>query len=330
MSAIPVNTVLVIGALGQVGSELLPALQLEHGADCVIASDVRRPSKPLEVPFELLDCTDTPQLHELVLRYKVKVIYHLAALLSANAERQPRAAWRLNMDGLTGVLEVARLHGCQLFVPSSIAAFGPTTPRDQTPQQTIQRPNTMYGLTKVSGELLCDYYAQRYGMDVRGLRYPGLISSSAPPGGGTTDYAVDIFHAALEHDQYTCFLEAQTFLPMMYMPDAIRATLELMRADPAGLRNANAYNVQAMSFSPAQLASAIQSHLPSFKMQYQVDSVRQGIAESWPHSMDDSAARDEWGWQPHYDLAGMTSEMLERLRPQNPGFLAVHKGTHGT
>ncbi|WP_293911248.1 NAD-dependent epimerase/dehydratase family protein [Deinococcus sp.] len=317
------STTLVIGALGQIGSDLVPALARQDGAAQVIAADVRLPGPALNVPFELLDCTDADSLHALVVRREVGTIYHLAALLSASAEERPHAAWRLNMNGLLTVLEEARLGGCRLFVPSSVAAFGPLTPV-HAPQDTVQRPVSMYGVTKVSGELLCDYYAAHFGLDVRGLRYPGLISSSAPPGGGTTDYAVEIFHAALEHGHYTCFLRPDTRLPMMYMPDAIRATLELMRADPKQWRHRNAFNVQALSFTPQELADAIQRHLPGFTMRYEPDPVRQAIADSWPQSTDDSAARSEWGWQPAYDLERLCADMLERLRSLTPALQGHH------
>jgi len=308
--------VLVTGALGQVGSVLVPALRRFYGTERVLATDIRgapaeHPS--LGGPYEQLDCTNGNALRELLERYRIKVIYHLAAILSARAEADPQLAWRVNMEGLYNVLEVARQINAQVFVPSSIAAFGPNTPQDYTPQDTIQRPNTLYGVTKVAGELLCDYYALRFGLDVRGLRYPGLISYTAQPGGGTTDYAVEIFHHSLRHNQYTSFLGPDTRLPMMYMPDAIRATLELMQADPARLRHRNAFNIMAFSCTPAELAAEIQKHCPGFKMHYAVDPLRQAIAESWPRTLDDSAAREEWGWQPHYDLAGMTADMLEKL-----------------
>lgn len=302
--------------MGQVGSELVPALRSRFGAERVLASDLRScaPGHPsLEGPFELLDCTDAVALRTLLERYRIDIIYHLAAILSARAEAQPDLAWQVNMEGLYKVLEIARQADCQVFVPSSIAAFGPSTPHDPTPQDTIQRPNTLYGVTKVAGELLCDYYAQRFGLDVRGLRYPGLISYSAPPGGGTTDYAVEIFHQALGHRRYTCFLGPDARLPMMYMPDAIRATLELMQADPQKLRHRNAFNVAAFSCTPAELAAEIQKHLPEFAIHYAIDPVRQAIAKSWPHRLDDSAAREEWGWQPQFDLARMTLDMLEKL-----------------
>ena len=292
-----------------------PALREAYGAESVIASDIRVPAggAAREGPFELLDCTEAAQIREIVTQYGVGTVYHMAALLSAIAEEKPQAAWQLNMGSLYSVLEVARHHGCAVFLPSSIGAFGPTTPRDATPQDTIQRPTTMYGVTKVAGELLCDYYASRFGVDTRGIRLPGLISHVTPPGGGTTDYAVEIFRQALRYHHYTCFLEAGTRLDMMYMPDAIRAMIEVMEADPAGLVHRNAFNVTAMSFTPDELAAAIRAHIPDFAVDYEVDPVRQAIADTWPRSMDDSAARKEWGWKPQYDLDAMTADMLEKL-----------------
>ncbi len=264
--------------------------------------------------YEHLDCTQPQQILDVVRRHDIGTIYHLAALLSAVAEEKPHVAWSINMGGLYNVLEAARQYQCRVFFPSSIGAFGPSTPRDQTPQVTIQRPTTMYGVTKVAGELLCDYYAGRFGVDARGLRFPGLVSYVAPPGGGTTDYAVEMFHQAVRHRQYTCFLRAGTRLDMMYMPDAIRAMIALMEADPARLRYRNAYNVTAMSITPAGLAAEIGKHVAGFAVDYEVDPVRQAIAESWPRSMDASAAREDWGFAPQFDLAAMTKEMLARLR----------------
>jgi len=264
----------------------------------------------------VLDVTNFRQLQDLVRRHEIGTLYHLAALLSATAEERPHVAWEINMGGLYKILEVARENRCALFHPSSIAAFGPGTPRAATPQDTVQRPNTMYGVTKVAGELLADYYAHRFGLDVRGLRFPGLISHTALPGGGTTDYAVAIFYDALRHGRYRCFLGPDTRLDMMYMPDAVRATLELMEADPARLEHRNAFNIAAANFTPAELAAEIRKHLPGFEIEYEVDPQRQAIADSWPQSLDDTAARTEWGWRPRYDLAAMTAEMLEQLRPK--------------
>jgi nucleoside-diphosphate-sugar epimerase len=310
--------ILVTGALGQIGSELVPALRARHGAEQVIASDIRVPpaGAGTDGPFAVLDVTNFRQLQDLVRRHEIGTLYHLAALLSATAEERPHVAWEINMGGLYKILEVARENRCALFHPSSIAAFGPGTPRAATPQDTVQRPNTMYGVTKVAGELLADYYAHRFGLDVRGLRFPGLISHTALPGGGTTDYAVAIFYDALRHGRYRCFLGPDTRLDMMYMPDAVRATLELMEADPARLKHRNAFNIAAANFTPAELAAEIRKHLPGFEIEYEVDPQRQAIADSWPQSLDDTAARTEWGWRPRYDLAAMTAEMLEQLRPK--------------
>jgi len=308
--------ILVTGALGQIGSELVVELRRLHGAENVIASDIRLPPGDLALdgPFEVLDATNARQAHDLVRRHDIGTIFHLAALLSATSEEKPHVAWELNMGGLYKTLEIARQERCAVFFPSSIAAFGPSTPRQQTPQDTVQRPTTMYGVTKVAGELLADYYASRFGVDVRGLRFPGLISHSAPPGGGTTDYAVTIFYEALKHGSYTCFLGPDTRLDMMYMPDAIRATVELMAADATRLKHRNAFNIAAVNFTPVELAAEIRKHIPGFAIDYDVDPVRQRIANSWPESLDDSAARAEWGWAPRYDLAAMVAEMLQQLR----------------
>jgi nucleoside-diphosphate-sugar epimerase len=310
-------TILVTGALGQIGAELVPALRARHGADNVIATDLKvlPPSGAATIaPYGHLDCTEPHQLHEAVRRYDVGTIYHLAALLSASAEAAPQLAWSINMNGLYNVLEVARGYGCQVFFPSSIGAFGPTTPRDATPQVTVQRPTTIYGVTKVAGELLCDYYASRFGIDTRGLRLPGLISYVAAPGGGTTDYAVEMFYHAVRYGRYTCFLSADTRLDMMYMPDAITAMMDLMAADSGRLRYRNAYNVAAMSVTPAELAAAIARHVPGFTVDFEIDPVRQAIADSWPRSLDDSAAHHDWGFAPRYDLEAMITDMLARLK----------------
>lgn len=313
--------ILVTGALGQIGSELVPALRARYGPDQVVASDVRVPGDPAQSdgPFESVDCTHIREVENAVRRHDVGTIYHLAALLSAVAEQKPRVAWEVNMGGLYRVLEVARLHGCALFLPSSIGAFGPTTPPVGTPQDTIQRPTTIYGITKVSSELLCDYYHGRFGIDTRGLRLPGLVSYVAPPGGGTTDWAVDIFHQAVRYRHYTCFLRGDTRLDMMYMPDATRAMIELMEAPAEPLEHRNAFNVTAMNFTPEELAAQIREHLPDFAIDYEVDPVRQAIADSWPDSIDDAAARREWGWRPQYDLASMTRDMLEKLAARRTG-----------
>ncbi len=309
--------ILVTGALGQIGSELVPALRERYGEDQVVASDIRMPAAGSALsngPFHHVDCTSQRQIQEAVRRFEVGTIYHLASLLSAVAEERPQTAWGVNMGGLYRVLEVARENNCAVFVPSSIGAFGPSTPKDDTPQETLQRPTTMYGVTKVAGELLCDYYHTRFGVDSRGLRYPGIISYVAPPGGGTTDYAVEIYYDAIEHGRYSCFLEPNTRLDMMYMPDAVKAAIDLMEADAARLEHRNAFNVAAMNFTPEEVAAEIAKHIPEFTISYAVDPVRQGIADSWPNSIDDTAAREEWGWSPSYDLERMTSDMLEQLR----------------
>jgi len=314
--------ILVTGALGQIGSELVPALRRKYGSGNVVASDIRVIRLEQigdDGPFEVLDCTRLRELLEVVRRYDIDTVFHLAALLSAVAEEKPQVAWDVNMGGLYRVLEVARQTHCAVFFPSSIGAFGPSTPKHLTPQVTVQRPNTMYGVTKVSGELLCDYYHQRFGVDTRGVRFPGLISYVAPPGGGTTDYAVEIFHAAIQHKHYTCFLGQDTCLDMMYMPDAVRATIGVMEADATRLRHRNAFNVAAMNFTPERLAEEIRRTIPEFTIDYRVDPVRQSIAASWPDSMDDSAAREEWDWVPEYDLESMTRDMLDKLRANLAG-----------
>jgi nucleoside-diphosphate-sugar epimerase len=309
--------ILVTGSLGQVGSELVPALRRLYGPDQVVASDVRMMSREqllrTEGPFEFLDCTNARQIQEMVRRYDIGTIFHLVALLSATGESRPQVAWDVNMGSLYGVLEVARQNRCAVFFPSSIGAFGPTTPRDLTPQDTLQRPTTMYGVTKVAGELLCDYYHERFSVDARGVRFPGIISHGAPPGGGTTDYAVEIFYEAIRHKHYTCFLKPDTRLDMMFMPDAVKATIDVMEADAGQLVHRNAFNVTAMNFTPEELATEIRKHIPDFLLDYRIDPVRQAIADSWPRSLDDSAARREWGWQPQFDLSAMVGEMLVNL-----------------
>ena len=314
--------VLVTGAVGQIGSELTLALREKFGADNVVAGGRKtKPSPELRDsgPFEVVDCTDVKAVEDTVKKYGIDTIYHLAAILSAVAEANPQLAWKVNIDGLYNVLEVAREHKCAVFVPSSIGAFGPSTPPDGTPQDTIQRPNTMYGVTKVSGELLCDYYHKRFGVDTRGVRYPGIISNVTLPGGGTTDYSVEIFYEAIKKGRYTCCLKEGTKLDMMYMPDAIKAALDLMDADPKKLKHRNAFNVTAMSFAPEDIAAEVKKLVPNFTMDYSVDPVRQAIAESWPNYMDDSAAREQWGWQPAYDLPAMAKDMIEVLSKKLSG-----------
>ncbi len=310
------NRILITGATGQIGSELTLALRGIYGNEQVVASGRKHaPSSGIREsgPFVYLDVTDFRGLTELVGDYNIYTIYHLAALLSAVAESSPQLAWHVNMTGLTNVLEVARQHGCRVFFPSSIGVFGPTTPAEHTPQDTLQQPTTIYGITKLSGELLCNYYYNRYGVDCRGVRYPGLISSVTRPGGGTTDYAVEIFYAAVSGVPYTCFLKPDTRLDMMYMPDAIRAAITLMAAESNSISHRNGYNITAMNFTPEELALAIRKHIPGFTMRYEVDPVRQAIADSWPRSMDDSVARREWGWEPHFDMDAMVSGMLDKL-----------------
>ena len=313
--------ILVTGAGGQIGSELVPLLRERYGVAHVLATDIRTPPQDFldSGPFQLLDATSARALGAAAVRHQCDTIYHLAAILSAVGERDPALAYHVNMDGLHAVLQVARDQECAVFVPSSIAAFGPSTPRDPTPQVTVQRPTSIYGVTKVAGELLCDYYHLRFGVDTRGVRYPGIISYGAPPGGGTTDWAVEIFHEALEHGRYTCFLGADTQLDMMYMPDATRAAVELMEADPARLAQRNAFNVTAMQFTPARLARTIAGHVPGFEIDYRIDPMRQAIADSWPRRLDDSAAREQWGWRPEFDMERMTVDMLEHLRARAGG-----------
>ncbi len=310
------NNLLVTGAVGQIGSELTLELRKRYGAENVVATGHRtKPSAALydSGPFEYIDVTQRETLEAIVDRYQIDTIYHMAAILSAVGEQRPLVAWNVNMNGLHNVLEVARQHGMtRVFCPSSIAVFGPETPRDNTPQETVLRPTTMYGVSKVAGELLCDYYVRRFGLDVRGVRYPGIISSETLPGGGTTDYAVAIYYEAIVNKRYTCFVREDTVLPMMYMPDCIKGTIDLMEADFGRLKHHSDFNMASMSFSAGDLAAEIKKHISEFVCEYVPDS-RQAIADSWPCSLDDSAAREEWGWAPAYDLAAMTSDMLEKL-----------------
>jgi len=309
--------ILVTGALGQIGSELTSFLRKRYGNENVIASDIKPLSKGIieqEKLFEHIDCLDAQAIYSIVKKYNINTIFHLAAILSASGEKNPQLAWKVNINGLYNVLEIAREYKCAVVTPSSIAVFGPSTPKDNTPQETIQRPNTIYGLTKVTGELLCDYYHLKYGVDTRGVRFPGIISYATLPGGGTTDYAVEIFYEALKNKKYTCFLDKNTYLDMMYMPDGLKATVNLMEADPSRLKHRNAYNVTAESFNPEQLADEIKKYIPDFKINYDVDPMRQAIADSWPNRLDDSAAREDWGWSPDYDLKAMTKDMIEKLK----------------
>jgi nucleoside-diphosphate-sugar epimerase len=310
------HRILITGSGGQIGSELVAALRDRHGASDVIATDIRPEPTPSDPShrFEQLDVRDRARLSQIVEDEGIDTIYHLAAILSAIGEAQPQLAWSVNIDGLANVLEVARASSVgQVFCPSSIAVFGPETPRAPAPQSTILRPTTIYGLTKVAGELLGDYYVRRYGLDVRGLRYPGIISSETPPGGGTTDYAVHMFYEALARGHYTCFVAPQTELPMMYMPDCIKATLALMDADFDRLGRHCDYNIAGMTFSASELEQEIAKHVPGFSCEYAPD-FRQAIADSWPKAIDDSAARTDWDWRPSFDLASMTADMLTRLR----------------
>lgn len=309
--------VLITGALGQIGSELTTYLREIYGVDNVVASGRRVPkgSKVVEDGiYELVNIDDAEQIANAVKKHKIDTIIHLAAVLSAVGEANPAKAWDVNMGGLYKVLEIGREFGCSVFTPSSIAAFGPTSQKVKTPQDDIQRPTTMYGVTKVAGELLCDYYYKRFGVDTRGVRFPGLISYETLPGGGTTDYAVHIYYEALKHKKYASFIKEGTYMDMMYMPDALEAIVKLIEADPSKLIHRNAFNVTAMSFAPEHVAAEIKKHIPEFEMTYDVDPVRQAIAESWPDSLDDTAAREEWGWNPKYDLAAMTKDMLTKLK----------------
>ncbi|MEO0247332.1 MAG: L-threonine 3-dehydrogenase [candidate division WOR-3 bacterium] len=308
--------ILVTGAAGQIGSELVPYLRNIYGNDNVVACGHNKPL-PEDIaksgPVDYVDVRDPKALAELVKKYNVNVVYHLAAILSAAGERNPQLAWDINMNGLYNVLEVAREYKLAVFIPSSIAAFGPNTPKMKTPQDTVQRPTSIYGITKVAGELLADYYFLKYGVDTRGVRYPGIISYVTPPGGGTTDYAVEIFYEAILHKRYKCFLKEDTMLDMMYMPDALKAAVGLMEADPSRLKHRNAFNVTAFSFNPRMLAEEIKKHIPEFVIEYEIDPVRQAIADSWPDSLDDSCAREEWGWKPDYDFSMMVKDMIEKL-----------------
>lgn len=310
------SRILVTGATGQIGSELVPELRRRYGGEnVVIGIHSRSPRGELgSGPIEKIDVTKKDKVEGVVKEYGIDTIYHMAAILSVAGEANPWLAWDVNVNGTYNVLEVARENGLdRVFVPSSIAAFGPETPRESTPQDTVLKPRTMYGLTKVSGELLSNYYFEKFGLDVRGVRYPGIISYKTPPGGGTTDYAVEIFHDAIKRGEYTCFLREDSTLPMMYMPDCIKCTLDLMDADVSNLKHHGDYNVAAISFSPAELAEEIKRHIPDFVISYEPDH-RQAIADSWPKTIDDSSARSDWGWEPEFDLASMTEDMLKNHR----------------
>ncbi|MEL5987728.1 L-threonine 3-dehydrogenase [Kurthia gibsonii] len=304
--------IMITGACGQIGSELVEKLRKEYGRDNVLATDIRKPAHSTG-PFEILDVMDAEKMLQLATDFQADTLMHMAALLSATAENNPVFAWNLNMGGLMNALEVARKLDLQFFTPSSIGAFGPTTQKENTPQDTLQRPTTMYGVNKVAGELLCDYYYTKFGVDTRGVRFPGLISNVTPPGGGTTDYAVDIYYKAVTEGKYTSYIAEGTYMDMMYMPDALDAIVQLMEADADKLVHRNAFNITAMSFEPSEIEASIKKYIPLFEMDYDVDPARQAIADSWPDSLDCSAAKEEWGFQAKYDLDRMTQDMLEKL-----------------
>lgn len=312
------KNILIIGSTGQIGSELTMTLRRQYNMDNVVAGYIKGAEPKGELlesgPSALVDITDPQQIADAVDRYNIDTIYNLAALLSAVAEARPQLAWKIGVGGLYNTLEVAREKGCAVFTPSSIGSFGKTTPHDKTPQDTIQRPDTIYGVTKVTGELLSDYYAHRFGVDTRSVRFPGLISFVTPPGGGTTDYAVDIYYSAVKGEKFKCPISAGTFMDMMYMPDALRGMIEIMEADPSRLVHRNSFNLASMSFDPEIIYAKIKEYVPGFEMEYEVDPLRQAIADSWPNSLDDSCAREEWDWRPQYDLDGMTRDMLKNLR----------------
>ncbi|MGP1362488.1 MAG: NAD-dependent epimerase/dehydratase family protein [Bacteroides sp.] len=306
--------ILVLGAGGQIGSELVPHLRKVYGSDNVVATDLKTNEVLAAAgPFENLDATNASAIAELAKKYKVDAIFNLVALLSALGEQRPEFAWQLNMGALLNTLNVAKELHCAVFTPSSIGAFGNSTPKDKTPQDTIMRPNTMYGVCKVSGELLSDYYHSRFGVDTRSVRFPGIISYVTLPGGGTTDYAVEIYYAAVKGEEFVCPIPQGVYMDMMYMPDALDAIVQLMEADPTKLKHRNSFNVASMSFAPEELYAAIVKEVPNFKMRYEVDAVREAIARSWPNSLDDSCAREEWGWKPKWDMQSMTRDMLEKL-----------------
>ena len=311
------KNILVIGSTGQIGSELTTELRKRYGGDHVVAGYIPGAEPKGELaeggPSAIADVTNGEQLHEVTKQYHIDTIYNLAALLSVVAEQKPHLAWRIGIDGLWNILEVARENKCAVFTPSSIGSFGPNTPHVGTPQDTIQRPRTIYGVSKVTTELLSDYYYHKYGVDTRAVRFPGLISYVTPPGGGTTDYAVDIYYAAVRGEKFICPIKEGTLMDMMYMPDGLHAAISLMEADPSRLIHRNAFNVAAMSFAPETIYAEIKKLRPEFEMVYDVDPLKQSIAESWPDSMDDSAARAEWDWKPQYDLPTMTKDMLEKL-----------------
>ena len=312
------KNVLVIGSTGQIGSELTMKIRNMYPDGNVVAGYIKG-AEPKGVllesgPAEEADVCNGEQLLGIVKKYNIDTIYNLAALLSAVAERKPQLAWHIQIDGLMNILEIARENNVAVFTPSSIGSFGPETPHQNTPQDTLQRPRSMYGVTKVATELLSDYYHTKYGVDTRSVRFPGLISNVTLPGGGTTDYAVEIYYAAVKGEEFVCPIAAGTFMDMMYMPDALNAVVQLMEADPSKLKHRNSFNIASMSFEPEQIAAEIRKHLPDFKMDYQIDPVKQAIANSWPNSMDDTCAREEWGWAPKFDLTSMTNDMLIKVK----------------
>lgn len=312
------KNILIIGATGQIGSELTMELRGRYGNDHVVAGYIigSEPNGELKEsgPSEIVDVTDGEMIAAAVKKYHIDTIYNLAALLSVVAESKPKLAWKIGIDGLWNVLEVARENGCAVFTPSSIGSFGPSTPHVGTPQDTIQRPQTMYGVSKVTTELLSDYYFHKYGVDTRAVRFPGLISNVTLPGGGTTDYAVDIYYSAVRGEQFVCPIKEGTLMDMMYMPDALNGAINLMEADPTRLIHRNAFNIASMSFAPETIYAAIKKEIPAFEMVYNPDPLKQSIADSWPDSMDDSCARAEWDWKPEYDLESMTKDMIAKLR----------------
>ena len=311
------KNVLIIGSTGQIGSELTMKLRSIYSGN-IVAGYIKGAEPKGELlesgPSEVVDITDANQIAGAVKKYKIDTIYNLAALLSAVAEMKPQLAWKIGIGGLFNVLEVARENGCAVFTPSSIGSFGDDTPKDKTPQDTVRNPHTMYGVTKVSGELLSDYYFYRFGVDTRSVRFPGLISYVTLPGGGTTDYAVDIYYSAVKGEKFECPIAAGTFMDMMYMPDALRAAIEIMEADPTKFKHRNSFNIASMSFDPEIIYNNIKKYIPDFRMEYKVDPLRQKIAESWPNSLDDTCAREEWGWKPEFDLDSMSCDMISRLK----------------
>ena len=316
--SINMKNILIIGATGQIGSELTMGLRGRYGNDHVVAGYIigSEPKGELKEsgPSEIVDVTDGEMIAAAVKKYHIDTIYNLAALLSVVAESKPKLAWKIGIDGLWNVLEVARENGCAVFTPSSIGSFGPSTPHVGTPQDTIQRPQTMYGVSKVTTELLSDYYFHKYGVDTRAVRFPGLISNVTLPGGGTTDYAVDIYYSAVRGEKFVCPIRQGTLMDMMYMPDALNGAIQLMEADPTRLIHRNAFNIASMSFAPETIYAAIKKEIPAFEMVYNPDPLKQSIADSWPDSMDDSCARAEWDWKPEYDLESMTKDMIAKLR----------------